>query len=133
MSLTNFRAAVRDRLQTVTGIPMIDGYLEGPIETRDLGCVWPVAKREDEDNAALERIELRARIFKRYVRSTNPETPIDPSELEALAETVQGGLDDIQGSAGPWYFRVTGIEFDVVTNGIEFTVEGVQLNVFAQV
>lgn len=130
MSLTTFRKAVQDELAADLGITFVPGLLEGPIENRDLGCVYAAGKSEVSDHVDDELIELRVRVFKRYQQQVDPELPLDPSALEALVESVQNALDDKQTTLGPWFLRVTRAEIDLEAQGIEVTVVGWQANVF---
>ena len=129
--MTDFRAAVKARLTTIfPDVNWVDGKLEGgPNVTRqELGCVFPDSELESEDTTYLN-LGVVVRMFKRTAdvaaRGTEPTQPRDPAPLEAWAETLRTSLDDIQvGAGGTWYFRVSGIEYDMDQYAFEAAIFG---------
>jgi hypothetical protein len=137
LSLKSFRFAVRDELATRLGLPFLDGYVEGPIQTRDLGCIWSVGKRENDENVQEEIVELRARVFRRWVQVRDEQQPIDTGPLEDMAESIQTALKDDQVRVtwqqehGIWMFRVTQVEIVLERQAVEATIVALQANLFA--
>jgi hypothetical protein len=136
MSLTGFRTAVQNQLATALGIEIVAGKLpeEFRAARKDIGCVWPGSAHEVDGQVDLEQLVVYARIYKRFDQSQarNPEKPVDPTEIETLAELIQGSLDDIANApaGGPWYFRVTSVEIDMDYQRVEAVIVGFDANVF---
>lgn len=133
MSLTTFRQAVAAQAGLSLGIgTVVDGKLDGPVQRRDIVCSWPLRKAELADNVDLEELEIALRVLKVYPPRVDDETPIDPGPLETIAETLQTGLDNIQTTAGPWFFRVVELALDVDRFCVTARLVGWQRNLFAQ-
>lgn len=132
MSLTSFRETIAATLSNGLGIPFVPGKLEGP-QKHDIGCTFPDRKGEFPENVDLEQLQIFVRVYKKFERSRNQERPRDPAELEAIAEQIQTLLYPQQTSAGPWFFRVTEIEFDMDDNGLQALIVSWESNLFKQV
>jgi hypothetical protein len=127
VSLTTFRQNLQTALATDLAIAFVPGRLEGPVETRDLGCVYAAAKAAVGGHVDDEQIELRVRVFKQYERyGADPEVPWDPAPLEALEELLQTSVKTHATSLGPWFARWTATTFDIPRQGFEATVIGIQ-------
>lgn len=123
MSLTSVREAVRDQLAADLGITFVDGRLEGPAERRDLGCCWTDGLVEDSDDANHQVVTIVARAFLRYERSREPEKPIDPAPLEALAEKMQASVRAQHSIAGVDFARAVRVSVDMDRRGVEVEVQ----------
>ena len=131
MSTTTFRQSLMTTLETALSIPFVPGKLEGNPGRGDIGCVFPGGFSEVEDDVSLQQTTMFARVFKKPdARRREPQKPIDPTELETLADAIPAALDDVQTSAGPWYFRVVSVEIDMDTLGIEAVITGWEANTF---
>jgi hypothetical protein len=136
--LTDFRLAVAAVVEETTGIRVKAGKFDGPVKNSDLGCAFPMGKREDSSNVSREIMEVRVRLFKNNQdRAADPEISLlDPAPLEALIEECQQALaPDGTGGAnvGIWFARMTEAEVNMEQYGIEFAVIAVAWNQFAVV
>jgi hypothetical protein len=130
ITLTGFREAVQAELQVDIGIDFVPGVLVGPVEGRPLGCVWCAGKKEADDNVGDEIIEVHVRAFQAVVLPQDPTVPVDPGPLEELADQIVAALKDKQTAFGPWFTRITELELDMETQGLEITLIGRQENQF---
>jgi hypothetical protein len=128
VTTTVFRQAVAAHLADALGIRFVDGPLEGPIEKRDLACTYPVQEDENPDNTIEEVVTIGVRVFQAYVTQRAPESPIDPSKLEAWAWLAKLTLAHPWGDLGVWYARVTRTEYDMEQQGFDMTIIGWQEN-----
>src|SRR5215204_3921738 len=134
MSLTTFREAVQTELQTDLGITFVGGTITGPVDDRDIGCVW-IASMQPMEDAVVQAIDLRVRVFKLW-RQPDSYPSLDPSALETLAEQVQASLVDIRASAtiratGVWFLQsVASVEIDPETYGVEAQIIAARQNPF---
>lgn len=128
-TLSSFRAAVQAQLAAALGIAFVAGRLEGPIQGRDLGCVFPAAVAEVSPNVSEETLELRARVFKRFQQQLDAETPVDPAPLEALAEQIQAAIKAVETTLGPWFARVTRVDIDTQRQSVEAVIVGFGSNI----
>jgi hypothetical protein len=131
LSLGAFRLAVQAKLQTELGIEFVGGKLEGPMGERDIGCCWPEGASESEETIVIQNLQVRARVFKQYNRSEEPETPQDPADLEALVLAMQTSLNDRQllGVGGEYFARVTEVDVDVDRNMVDARIVSYGANV----
>lgn len=135
-SLTDFRVNLQDYLQAQLGIEFVGGMIDGPVEDRKIGCAWTASVEEWPDDVLLEQINVSVRIFLPWRQpqgTTNPTPAV--RDLEQLAEDLQVILKPVQaaasgGTLGPWQFRLTGVEIDLETNGIEGSIQALQSNPF---
>lgn len=125
--MTTFREAVESHLATQLAIPFVSGKLEGP-QRRDIGCTFPAAKSEVPGHVNDEYVFVKVRVFKAFVQERDPAAPTDPAALEALAESLQTAMSTVQTGQGPWFNRVTDIEWDMDSYGFEATILGQQSN-----
>jgi hypothetical protein len=129
-TLTSFRLALQAYLKTTFSFEFESGQLEGPIEDRTVGCCWTVSVSEWPEDVQLEQITVGVRIFKQWQQQQGLPNP-SISDLEDLAETLQEALKPVQTTLGSaWQFRLTQVELDLETNGIEGTIVALQPNPF---
>lgn len=131
MSLTSYRESVRTLLQTATGITIVEGKIDGPVENADLGCIYPVSVGENPARVNEETYVVGVRLFKAFNPSgeTSPKTPMhDPDPLEALLETCQATVKTNQVGLGMWFQRLTRADFDMDRNQIELTIVATTTN-----
>lgn len=128
-AITDFRTTLAAQLQTELGIDVVSGYAEGPSDT-DIGCVYPIREGENPDAVQEQLVEVGVRVFKRYDRSEAPELLLDPEPLESMAATLVDALKAIQVTAGPWFFRVTEIVYDLDFYRVDALVTAWQANQF---
>jgi hypothetical protein len=125
---------VQDELERDLGITFYGGTINGPIDDRDVGCVW-IASLAPMEDAVVQAVEVRIRVFKRW-RQPDSYPSLDPSELEDLAEQVQASLVDIRTSeavrnSGAWFLQtIASVEIDPDTYGIEATMVAARANPF---
>lgn len=127
-ALSEFREALRAELQEDLGVEMVSGMLEGGElrPRRPLGSVWASGK-ELGDPATDEIIEARVRVFPTYQQQRNPEQPVDPTQLEDIAEAVQVAVADRRTTLGPWIVTWQRTEIDLEDQAVEVTFTGRQL------
>lgn len=131
--LTAFRNALMDQLATALGVEVVAGIINQPLEDRSIACVWIASVGEVSDAVQLETIDARIRVFRQWKQqSTIDMAEDDVAALETLAETLQTTLKTIQTTAGPWMFRVTGVELDLGSMGVEAAVLATHENLFTQ-
>jgi len=129
MTLSAFRQAVQNELETDLGLTMVAGTREGRSEDRDIGYVWVDAVREDPTDVNVEVISLTVRVFKQWKIQEGTHRPVDA--FEALIEAVQTSLRDKATTLGPWMFRVTEIVPDYEDMYVTASIEAHQDNTFA--
>lgn len=129
MDFTAFRQNVQDMFGRELGehvpLAMQPGLLEGPNETRTGNWMGSVAIQrviEDPRNVAQAQIYLICRVFPPFRAQVSPNKPYDPTELEQMATWIQDAVARNQTMLGAWYQRVTGIDFDVEDQGVQWTV-----------
>ena len=121
--MSAFRAALQTQLQTSLSISFKSGRIDGPSESKDLGCTYPVRIAELPSNIIVEQQLVGVRIMKKLRhKRVLPEQALDPSELEDLAEAFQGVIKAHQTGLGPWFIRCASIEFDLPAWAIEATI-----------
>jgi len=125
LSLTEIREYLQDALHEELNIPIVGGYVEGPV-TKDMGCVWWISTRPSSVSASDEEVRFGIRVFDQWREPDNPEKPTSPADLEAIDTTVKALLSEVQtfpGSNDPWFFEIEGssqpedewcVEFDVM-------------------
>lgn len=129
MSMRAFRAALQTQLQTSLSIHFESGRIEGPSESKDLGCTFPIRIGELASNIIVEQQLVGVRILKQLKRKrVLPEKGIDPGELEDLAEAFQAVIAAHQVGLGPWMIRCSQIDFDLPSWGIEALIVATDLN-----
>jgi hypothetical protein len=131
MDYTAFRKNVQDMFQTNLGVTMVPGQLEGPNEwsaTTWLGSVAIAKVTENPRNVAEVHIYLLCRFFAPYKPPISPNEPYDPAPLEQMAEKIQLLVRSNQTGLGAWFQRVTGLEFDLVDQGIQATFQATAEN-----
>ncbi len=114
MSLTSFRAAIQAELEKDLAVGTVAFPIEGPLEDRDLVAVWIEGASEVSGAVQEQEITVRVRAFKLWSPVPDQVAAPDVAPLEALMETIQSALKDIQVSAaiqatGVWMFRTTTI------------------------
>lgn len=135
MSLTTFRTSLKPLLQTdlrnsgfvSNQIVVVDGYLDGPVEKRDQAALWSTGIRET-GRVMDEQLFLTLRVFVAFKQQRAPESPIDPSALEGIAETIQSTIKGHQTGLGPWFQRGVDFTIDPRKQMVEAHIVASQLN-----
>ena len=127
MALTEIRQAVQDELAAdMAPIAFWAGRIDGPVEDRDVGCVW-VNTLAPTDDVIVQAIDVRVRVFKLW-RQPDSYPALDTSVLEDLAEQIQAALNDLRVAAairdaGAWFLQdMPSVEIDPETWGVEASV-----------
>lgn len=129
VSTTVFRDQVALMIgDALGGMRVVPGMLEGPIEKRDLACVFPLLEEENDENTNEEILTIGIRVYQAFKPPTPTGPPYDPVRLEEWTLAVKQALAGPWGSLGVWYARVTRVEYDLETQGAEITVVGWQDN-----
>lgn len=125
------RQNVQDMLAGELGksltIKLVPGLLEGPNQWSAeewIGSVSLARVQENAANVSELDVYLLARFFAPFSSqgTISPNEPYDPAKLEAMAVLVQQAVARNQTGLGAWYQRVTQIEFDNETQGIQATI-----------
>lgn len=133
MALESFLEGVRSELQADlgAGIPVVDGYVQGPLET-ELVCVYPGQTDEDSENTDIETLEILVRYYKPLLQQFTPETPADNSELIAARDAIVAALKDKQiVQFGVWFFRIQGFTFSARERWVEARLRAWEDNPYA--
>lgn len=125
-SLTSFRQAVQDHLQTDLGVPMVAGTREGRSDDRDIGYVWVEDVAEVSGNVNDETVIVGVRVFKQWKQQQG--THRDVTAMEDMIEAIQTSLKPVRTTLGPWFFRVTHLVPDYADQHVTATIEGYQQN-----
>jgi hypothetical protein len=128
VTTTVFRDQLTLFLAEATGVRFEHGMIEGPVERRDVACTFPITEEEFDENTTMEVVTVGVRFYQAYVTQTAVEKPVSPAKLEAWSMQVKEALRDPWGSLGVWYCRVTRTEYDLETQGVQFTIIGWQEN-----
>jgi hypothetical protein len=129
MSMQSFRQQLAAALKEGLHVDFIDGYVEGPVESKSLGCTYPVRIAEVASNVLVEQQFVGVRVLKQLkTKRVYVERPKDPGELEDLAELLQTVIQANQTGLGPWMLRCTQIDFDLPAWGIEALIIATQAN-----
>lgn len=129
MSMSAFRNGLQAQLQTSLNITFKAGRIDGPSESKDLGCTFPIRIAEGPSNLIVEQQLVGVRILKKLRhKRVLPEQALDPSELEDLAEAFQAVIKAHQVGLGPWFIRCSQIDFDLPAWGIEALIIATDLN-----
>lgn len=137
-ALADFRDYVAGVCQTATGITIVPGRFNGPLQGFDKGCAYMIGKAEDTTDVAQVRYEVRVRLFKdiQPFDGDDPEDkPRDDSALVALAELCEvaasaSGVDETAGDS-VWYYRLTEYEVNLDQYGVEMAFMAYADNKFA--
>jgi hypothetical protein len=128
--LTGLRTTLRDVCSEATGLPFLEGLVDGPVHNRALGCVYPVNIAEDSENVLIARIRMNIRVYQKWIEQTDPERPVSSQKLEEWADQLRVALSDNQLSGGVWFFRLLNVEFDLEDQGIELSILAFADNMF---
>lgn len=137
MSYTATRQLVQTELASILGIAFVGGRVDGPIEDRDLGCVW-TSTIAPADDITVQNVDIRVRVFKQWKLNdlATGDEELLLAALEALAEQVQAALSTIKASGsmlatGAWFLQtIPDIEIDTESAGIEASVIVARANPF---
>jgi hypothetical protein len=131
VTMTATRVAIQNALQTAFGINFVGGKINGPVERGDVGCVFPIGKREVSGDVSLENPLFQVRVLSAVRRRRGAKDPKDPAKLEGWAELIQTTLGNAAAlTFGPWYVRVQEVSIDVDLGQVDAIVIGWQANVF---
>ena len=136
MALKHLVEAVRQELQTDTAVEWVAGNvdLEGGISRRSRGYVRVAGFARSDENALWETVDVRCRVYLRYVEPRSDEEPTDPADLYDAAEALRDALanrrrlTDSQGQV--WLLAFRGVEIDHDTQGVEAAVSAGRENPF---
>lgn len=133
-ALTDFRTYISEVVQDTLNISIVPGKIEGPIRGNDLGCAYSIGARERANVTEIE-LEVRVRVFLNVQgHDPDPESPPDPSVLEAIPELVglatSNDQEDADGSV--WSYRLTEWEINDLQWGVEMRFVAVTDNPFQE-
>lgn len=120
--IRTFRETVQAMFARELGITFVPGVMVGPNQSGDWrGSCALVRVQEDPGRVAEQQIFLRIRVFAPFDSSgtLSPNTPSDPSAIEDMADKVLQAIARNQTGLGAWYQRVTSIDIDPDTQGLE--------------
>jgi hypothetical protein len=136
MAIRHLVEAVRAELETDTGIDWIAGNadLEGGISRRSRGYVRVEGFARSDDNALWEVVDVRARLYAKYVEPRSDEEPINPADIYDLAEILRDALANrrrLTDSTGQvWLLSFRGVDIDHDAQGVEATLAAGRENPF---
>jgi hypothetical protein len=123
--IRQFRQAVQDTFARELGFTFFPGVLIGPNQAGEWrGSCALVRIQEAPARPAEQQIFLRLRCFAPFSTqgTLSPNEPPDPGELEDMADKVLQVIARNQAGLGAWFQRITQIDIDPDTRGIEATV-----------
>lgn len=107
---TLFREALQADLAEAFDIDFIGGPLEGPIEDRDIGCVWFDSKRPFGRDGNEEENIYRIRVIRLWNQGAQGmTTPAWVVPLEDDAEALEAALRAVLTTVGHQFFTVTDV------------------------
>lgn len=111
---TDTRVAIRDALATALGIDFVDGKIEGPLTTREVGCIWPDGWTPVATDANYVTFAMTARVLLMFDPQVNETDPQDPADLEAVAEAIATTVSNVSKTtlSNTW-ITVEGVQYDV--------------------
>jgi hypothetical protein len=121
-TIGEFRQNVQELFERELGFTFVPGLLEGPNNFGEWrGSVYLRRVQEDPARVAEQQIFLILRVFAPYTSegSLSPNAPYNPFPLEEMAEKLLAVIARNQTGLGPWYQRVTSIDIDPETQGIQ--------------
>lgn len=104
---TAFREALQADLKEAFGFDFVGGPVAGPIEDRDVGCVWFETKRPMARDGNEEENFYRIRVFKLWKQDQGMTTQGNVVPLEENAEALETALKAILTTVGHQFFTVT--------------------------
>lgn len=111
------RVAIGEALAIALGIKVSQGKIDSPSPNRKTGCVFVTGYNPDPADVNMQQVQFVVRVFSQSSAVQQvPETPLDPTELEDLAETTLSCLQAIQADqtiqAGFFQWSSTEIDHD---------------------
>jgi hypothetical protein len=123
MSLSAFREAIVGYVATAVSISqVVDGYVEGPIESGDLICSWVEVVGKNPEHALEQLVDVRIRVFKQCPMEVAPEEPIDCTDLETVVDQVQAAIAAHQDGDGPWFQEFISAQFTPRRKMVEISI-----------
>ena len=116
---TLFRQALQADLALAFGFDFVGGPVNGPIDDRDVGCVWWESKRPFPRDGNEEENIYRVRVFKLWKQDKGMTTQGNVVPLEDDAEALEAALKAVLTTVGHQFFTVT----EVIPNYSEQYVE----------
>jgi hypothetical protein len=120
--ISQFRRNVQEMFARELGIQVFPGLLEGPNQFGEwLGSLYLQRVQEDPARVAEQQIFLTLRVYAPFSSESviSPTGTYDPSPLEEMADKILAAIARNQTGLGAWYQRVTAIEIDPVTQGVQ--------------
>lgn len=123
--ISEFRQNVQDMFKNELGISFVPGLLDGPNQTMDwLGSVYVRRIQEDPARIAEQQVFLTMRVYAPFSSQgvISPSEPYDPAPLEEMASKILDAIARNQTGLGAWFQRVTAIDIDPETQGVQASI-----------
>jgi hypothetical protein len=125
---TLFRENIQAALAVALGIEFVGGRIDGPVEDRDIGCVWWDSKTP-AGNVSEEVNTYGVRVFSRWARPNQGMTTAENVvPLENTAEALEVALKAVLAIEGHWFFTVTEVRADYDGQFVEATLTAYDAN-----
>jgi hypothetical protein len=125
---TLFRENIQAALAVALGIEFVGGRIDGPVEDRDIGCVWWDSKTP-AGNVSEEVNTYGVRVFKLWARPNQGMTTAENVvPLENTAEALEVALNTVLAIEGHWFFTVTEVRADYDGQFVEATLTAYDAN-----
>lgn len=85
----------------------------------------------ESTNHYLQNITCGVRAYVQYGQQIDPDSPDDPTPLEALALSLETVLGPAQLTSGPWFFEIQSMSFDNANGFVDAVVVGTQFSDFS--
>jgi hypothetical protein len=109
---TAFREKLQADLAAALGIEFVGGPVAGPVEDRNVGCVWWETKRPWGGDFNVEEDTFRVRVFRLWKQDQGMTTQGNVVPLEEDAEKLEAALIAIVGALGQGFFNVVQVSPD---------------------
>jgi hypothetical protein len=122
--LAAFRANVQEMFARELGFPFVPGLMEGPNQAGTgvwIGSVALMRVQEMPGRVMEQEVFLTIRAFAPFSGDAliSPSLPYDPQPLEEMADRILAAIAGNQTGLGAWFQRVTAIDLDHATQGVQ--------------
>jgi hypothetical protein len=113
---------VKTVLDPVLGFALREGKLEGGLERRRTGCIFPGLEQEVAAQVDDAQMFVVVRVFVPVKSQRSEAAPLgDPLALATLVERIRNTWREHVLEGGVWFSRVVGAEYDLDRNMVELT------------
>src|SRR3954451_22817238 len=125
---TLFRESIQETLAVALGIEFVGGRVDGPIEDRDIGCVW-WENKTPAGNVSEEINTYGVRVFKLWSQpNAGMTTEHNVVPLEDNAEALEVALQAVLATTEHWFFTVSELRVDYDGQYVEATLTAYDAN-----